>query len=116
MNAPDRVCVVESPDKGRYQISVEDRLKAVSPEARARRRATLAQRRADHSDGVLSPRGERRLVPEAIADDLGISDGQVRAYLSARQRDPGGAGRGHAREGNGRPVATKGRPLFAFLD
>jgi hypothetical protein len=81
VNAPERVYAVESPDKGRHQLSDDDRLKAVSPEARAKRKATLAQRRADRADAVLWLRRERRLVPEAIADYLGISDGQVRAYL-----------------------------------
>jgi hypothetical protein len=36
----------------------------------------------DHSwDAVVWLRRERQMVPEAIADYLGISDGQVRAYL-----------------------------------
>jgi DNA-directed RNA polymerase specialized sigma24 family protein len=81
VNAPEDVYLVESPELGRYQLSAEDRLKSVSPEARAKRRATLAQRRAERAEAVLWLRRERRWVPEAIADYLGISDGQVRAYL-----------------------------------
>jgi hypothetical protein len=65
----------------RYELTDEDRRKAVSPEARARRRETLAQRRAERVEAVAWLRGERQMVPEAIADYLGLSDGQVRTYL-----------------------------------
>jgi hypothetical protein len=72
---------VEPANIERYQLTDEDRLKAVSPEARARRRATLKQRRAERAEAVVWLRRERQMVPEAIADYLGLSDGQVRAYL-----------------------------------
>jgi DNA-directed RNA polymerase specialized sigma24 family protein len=76
-----RVSVDESPENGRHQLTDEDRRRSVSPEARARRRKTIAQRRAERAEAVIFLRQERRMVPEAIADYLGISDGQVRTYL-----------------------------------
>ena len=67
--------------KGSYVLTGKDREKAVSPEARKRRRETIARRRADRLEAVLWLRREKQMVPAAIADYLGISDGQVRTYL-----------------------------------
>jgi DNA-directed RNA polymerase specialized sigma24 family protein len=81
VNTAEDVSQVVPPENGRYQLSPEDRQKSVSPEARAKRRATLAERRTERAEAVLWLRRERRWVPEAIADYLGLTDGQVRAYL-----------------------------------
>lgn len=75
------VHVVESPENGRYQLTDEDRRKSVSAEARARRRQTLRERREARKEAVLWLHEQQRLVPEAIADYLGVSDGQVYSYL-----------------------------------
>jgi DNA-directed RNA polymerase specialized sigma24 family protein len=81
VNTPKLVSRVEWADSVRHKLTAEDRQKAVSPESRAKRRATLAQRRAERAEAVLWLRHERRFVPEAIADYLGISDQQVKTYL-----------------------------------
>jgi hypothetical protein len=41
----------------------------------------MARRRAEKVEAVLWLHVERQMVPEAIADYLGLSDGQVKAYL-----------------------------------
>jgi hypothetical protein len=71
----------DSGQKTLYQFTDADRQKSATAEAKARRRATLKQRRAERVEAVSWLRRERQMVPEAIADYLGLSDGQVRAYL-----------------------------------
>jgi hypothetical protein len=69
------------PNFGRYELTEDDRRKAVSPEARGRRKETLAWRRAERVSAVHWLRREQQMVPAAIADYLGLTDGQVRIYL-----------------------------------
>ena len=75
------VSVDGSARNGRYQLSDSDRLKSVTPEARARRRETIAQRLRERREAVIYLSREKRMVPEAIADYLNLSDGQVFRYL-----------------------------------
>jgi DNA-directed RNA polymerase specialized sigma24 family protein len=98
VNTVEDVSQAVPPEKSRYQLSPEDRRKSVSPEARAKRRATLVQRRVERAEAALWLRRERQWVPEAIADYLGLTDGQVRAYLRTVRRKDAGPGDGPPRE------------------
>lgn len=60
-------------------------MKSLSPEARQRRRETLAQRRENRLQDVVDCH-KFGMVDAAIADYLGISDGYVRRLLSEARR------------------------------